>query len=372
MSPPTLAAAAAFAASFAATPVLRDLARRLGWLDRPNERSSHVRPTPRSGGIGILLGIALALVLGGALDEWGMRVALAGALVIAALGLLDDVHGFRAWPKLALHVLTGLAAVLVGGITLQALDLPVAGRLALGVAGIAASLVWIVWAINCYNFMDGINGLAAFQAVAAGAAMAVLFARRGDAAGAAAAAGIAGAAAGFLPWNFPRASAFMGDVGSTTLGFLFAVLALRLSSPGAVAHLDGVQGGAVEGASFVAAILPLFPFLFDASLTVLVRMWRGEKFFSTPHKLHVYQRLLRLGWTHARVTLLFTALAAACAFAAVSYERLDDSRRLLVLAAITAVHAALAVVVIRRTGEPNGTRAAAAIHPIPSPADRTA
>ncbi|HWK90618.1 MAG TPA: hypothetical protein VNP72_11585, partial [Longimicrobium sp.] len=262
--------------------------------------------------------------------------------------------GFRAWPKLGLHVLTGLAAVLVGGITLEALDLPVAGRIVLGVAGIAVSLLWIVWAINCYNFMDGINGIAASQAVVAGAAMAVLFTRRGDAAGAVAAAGIAAAAAGFLPWNFPRASVFMGDVGSTTLGFLFAILALRL---------------AVDG-SFVAALLPLFPFLFDASLTVLVRMWRGERFFSTPHKLHIYQRLLRLGWTHARVTLLFAALAVVCAIAALRYERLDDAGRLLVLAGITAVHAALAVIVIRRTGEPNGARAA--IHPLPTPADRTA
>jgi Fuc2NAc and GlcNAc transferase len=129
----------------------------------------------------------------------------------------------------------------------------------------------------------------------------------------------------------------MGDVGSTSLGFMFALLSLR------VAH---------AGAPFVAAVLPLFPFLFDATLTVLVRMVRGERFVSTPHRLHLYQRLLSLGWSHTRVTLLWGGLALAGAAAGLAYAGAGDRVRALLLGAMLAMHAALALWVNARTPLP--------------------
>jgi UDP-N-acetylmuramyl pentapeptide phosphotransferase/UDP-N-acetylglucosamine-1-phosphate transferase len=220
---------------------------------------------------------------------------------------------------------------------LHRLELPFLGALPLGPAGIVVSLVWLVWLLNAYNFMDGVNGMAGVQAVVAGASLAVLLAAWGDPAGAAVAAALAGAAGGFLPWNFPRASIFMGDVGSTTLGFTFALLALRLAD---------------AGAPFAAALLPLVPLLFDATLTILVRIVRGERFFSTAHKLHLYQRLLRLGWSHARVTLLWGGLAVGSGAAALAYPGRDDGGRALLLAAVLAVHVALAAWIMARTPLP--------------------
>jgi Fuc2NAc and GlcNAc transferase len=331
------AALAAFFVSLVATPLARALAYRMHLFDRPNERSSHVRPTPRLGGVAILAGTLAAMVAGGALRDRGAAALLAAALPVAALGLIDDIRGLRQWPKLAVQLLAGGAAVLAGGMAITRLELPLLGAVPLGPAAIVASLVWLVWLLNAYNFMDGVNGIAGTQAVVAGACLSALLAGRGDVHGAVLAAGVAAAAAGFLPWNFPRASIFMGDVGSTTLGFVFALLSLRL------AH---------TGAPFVAAVLPLFPFLFDATLTVLVRMVRGERFFSTPHRLHLYQRLLSLGWSHTRVTLLWGVLALAGAAAGLAYAGAGDRVRALLLAALLAVHGALALWVMGRTPLP--------------------
>ena len=151
----------------------------------------------------------------------------------------------------------------------------------------------LVWLMNLYNFMDGSHGMAGFEGVFVASCFTVLAWLSDHTALALLGGVIAGACAGFLPWNFPRPRIFMGDAGSVPLGFMLGVL-LAL--------------GLVESAiTLPQALLLLIVFLVDASLTLLRRVIRGERWY-TPHKQHVYQRLIAQGWTHSRVLLAYQAI----------------------------------------------------------------
>jgi Fuc2NAc and GlcNAc transferase len=164
---------------------------------------------------------------------------------------------------------------------------------AAGPVGSLLAGIGVVWAINLYNFMDGIDGLAAIEAITAAGAAAVLLAAGGHIGLALAAGLVAASALGFLPWNWPPARIFMGDVGSGLLGYLFGALALA-----------GHNAGALSVAGWLAL---LGVFVFDATATLLRRLVAGER-VSTAHRLHAYQRLVQSGWPHRRVT--FGAAAA--------------------------------------------------------------
>lgn len=285
--------------SAALTPVARAIARRLGVLDQPSARSSHSIPTPRTGGYAIVIAITLGALAAGVFRDPRFVAVSLGSLVLIVLAATDEL---RTLPRVGRFI----AQLLVGGLVTIALipmDLattPVAAAVLFGVA-----IVWTVWMTNAYNFMDGINGIASSAAVVAGVTMAIVFAQRGDLAAAGLAIVIAGAAAGFLPWNM-TGTIFMGDVGSSTLGFLFACLVLRASGEGIL----------------IPAILPLVPLVFDATVTLLIRAALGERFFSTPHRSHCYQLLVQRGWSHAGVTALWTGLALACSAVALSWAML--------------------------------------------------
>ena len=306
------------------TPVARTIARRFGVLDHPNVRSSHSVPTPRSGGYAIVTAIVFGALAVGALRDTSLVVVGLGSLVLIALAAIDEIRTLSRVGRLIAQLLVGA----VVSITLMRPDLaegPVRATLITGVA-----IVWTVWMTNAFNFMDGINGIASTAAVVAGVTMAILFSQRGDLAGAGLAIVIAGAAAGFLPWNM-TGTIFMGDVGSSTLGFLFACLVLRASG-------DGI---------LFPATLPLMPLLFDATLTLVIRAGRGERFFSTPHRDHCYQRLVQGGWSHAAVTALWTGLALACSALALSWSILGATGRWAAGAALLAAHVLVFVLSLR-------------------------
>ena len=287
-------------AAFAASALLAGLVRRYAIthavVDIPNERSSHSAPTPRGGGLAIaavaLVGIA-ALAIAGQLAP---RVAVAlggGGLLVAAVGWVDDRRDLPAWPRLAAHVgasvwlvawLGGMPALTVG-----------AGAVQLGFFGSLLAVLGVTWFTNLYNFMDGIDGIAAVEAVVAGTAGALLLAAREPSLGLVSLL-LAAGAAGFLAWNWPPASLFMGDVGSGFLGFLFAGLAL-----------------ASENAGTVPALLwfvLLGPFFADATITLTRRMAGGQR-WSAPHRTHAYQRAVQSGWSHGQVSAAVGALSAA-------------------------------------------------------------
>ncbi len=260
-------------------------------LDTPNARSSHSTPTPRGGGIG-LLGIALPLM---AAITWLHTphapvpwIVLAAALGLAALSWADDLGDIHS----GLRLIAQIAAVALVLAFVPAKFTLFQGLLPLAADRLLAGIAW-VWFINLYNFMDGIDGIAGVETIAIGTGMAVLMVLVGHSGGSPAIAlglwgwTLAACAAGFLVHNWHPAKVFLGDVGSVPLGFLSGWLLLQLAFWG----------------YWVAALILSAYYLADASLTLVLRLARGEKIWQA-HKQHFYQRAVARGWSHGRVARL--------------------------------------------------------------------
>jgi UDP-GlcNAc:undecaprenyl-phosphate GlcNAc-1-phosphate transferase len=292
-------------AAFAATHlILRVVASMDFLLDRPNERSSHVVVTPRSGGIAILGGWLVGMTLTAGFVGWpgfAAECAKFAPLVIAAslFGLADDRFGLRPAPKFGAQILLAVAFVAAFG-PLSAAPMPFVGIIELGVLGAPISIIWIVAFMNAFNFMDGVNGIAAAcgaLALAAGAAAAAF----GGAPFWAVVCGLAAVSLiAFLPMNFPRARIFMGDNGSQAIGFLIAVGAIGIAN--------------ATSARVSSLFLPclMLPFIYDVGFTLIDRLRRRQNLLA-PHREHLYQLLLRQGFSHAGVTAAYLSVTALCA-----------------------------------------------------------
>jgi glycosyltransferase WbpL len=268
-------------------------------LDVPNARSSHSRPTPRGGGLvivlGFLVGLAVWLLSGGSLSPRAIGW-LAGALLVAAVSFVDDLHPLPAIPRLLTHTLGAIILTLAG---VQARDPSL-------IVAMLAAFVYVVALTNVYNFMDGIDGLAVSQAVVAGIALGIAGTLISNPLVSLSGGLLAAASLGFTLYNLPPARMFMGDVGSTFLGFSFAGLTL-------LANI-GVGGGRLP----IEFGLVLFaPFVFDSLVTLSRRVVRGERWYA-PHRSHYYQRLVSRGLSHGQVTSLYAGLGVVAAIAALA------------------------------------------------------
>ena len=276
---------------------LRAWAARGNALDIPNPRSSHTRPTPRGGGLAIvvctLIGLwVLSLSLRNVLD---LRMTIGyslGAILIAAVSWRDDLEPVSNRVRFGAHVAGALIVLFTVGWWEQ-VTLPLLPSFSLGLLGSVITLFWIVGLVNVYNFMDGIDGLAGGQAVIAGVAWAALGWWFNQWLVAILSVLVAAASAGFLLHNWPPARIFMGDVGSAFLGFTFAVVAVIASFSDPRLALVGV--------------VLLWPFMFDATYTLLNRLRKGENIFQA-HRSHLYQRLVIAGQTHRKVTSLYLSI----------------------------------------------------------------
>lgn len=270
-------------------------ARRRQLLDLPGRRRSHRQATPRGGGIGIVVSLILA-----GLTCWPdpqQALCLAGAIaLVGGVGWVDDHRGLAAsWRLLAHAAAVALLLVAFGGDfaahvaswSLLAID-ATGALIGLGLA-IAVGL-WLVWSINLHNFMDGIDGILAMQAVFVFALAVVAFAHAGTGRDALASAACLAATCGFLPFNFPRARVFMGDVGSGVLGLLLGLVMLGLSLHPGLAATTGVIAGSA--------------FIIDATCTLVSRILAGRRWYSA-HREHLYQWLFRSGFSHARVVAFY-------------------------------------------------------------------
>ncbi|HVZ37159.1 MAG TPA: glycosyltransferase family 4 protein [Polyangiaceae bacterium] len=276
--------------SAALTGLVRRRALARGILDLPNTRSSHTIPTPRGGGLAIVVAATIGLTT---LWVWGVvdsRLALAllgGGAGVALIGYLDDRGSLSVRARIVVHFACAVWAVAVlGGLPpiqwgSHAVDL--------GWAGVLLAVLAIVWMLNLFNFMDGIDGIAGSEAVfvsAAGAALASVGGLSGSVP--AAASVVAAASVGFLCWNWPPAKIFMGDVGSGYLGYVIAVLALGATRENpAMLYVWLILGGT---------------FFVDATVTLISRLLRGERVYEA-HRSHAYQRLSRRWRSHRRVTV---------------------------------------------------------------------
>lgn len=285
-----LAVAAAFLASTLLTGIIRRVALVRGVLDVPNARSSHVRPTPRGGGLAIVLTVLFSIgvmYVRGNVPADLAAVLLVGGPVIAFIGFVDDLQSVSVRARLAVQFAAFAWCVFCLG-PLPPVNLGFA-QVHLGFAGSIVAVVFLVWFLNLYNFMDGIDGIASVEAISVMTfATLLIFWQKGEPSFAFALLMVAASAAGFLVWNWPPARIFMGDAGSGFLGFFV----------GAIAWATIVRGRL----SIWVWLILLGAFIVDATVTLLRRWLRGAN-LAEAHRSHAYQRLSRRYGSHLKVTL---------------------------------------------------------------------
>jgi len=302
------------------TPLTKRLARKVGAIDEPRERGLSERPTPLLGGLAIFAGALVAALIflpGGYVNlkehqhELWHGVLIAAA-VITAVGVLDDRFDLHPGVKLAGQIVAAAIAVHFG-VAVKAITLPFIGELAFPNAGITnagplLTVIALVAMMNVVNFSDGVDGLAAGVCVIIAVAMAVIAFDLGRGQPGVLAALTAGAALGFLFYNFPPASSFMGDAGANLLGLLMGVIAVE---------------AAVKTAAVVSFVLPLIllavPFL-DTTFVVLKRLKYRQPIYRSDSE-HFHHRMARIGFSSRRTiaylyawTLMLAGLALALRF----------------------------------------------------------
>jgi UDP-GlcNAc:undecaprenyl-phosphate GlcNAc-1-phosphate transferase len=272
-------------------------------MDTPEDRKAHVHPTPKGGGVGIvasfLVGIAVLYQFAEfarLADPYFLGV-IEASVAIAVVAFLDDLFDWPFTVKLGTQLLAALVAI-SSGLYVAGFHFPTyIGLLPEPWPGLALTLVWILFATNAMNFIDGLNGLASGVALIACLFIVVIAEQHGGWFAYAAAGLLAAGLAGFLPFNFPKARIFMGDVGSQFCGFMLAVLAVVAS------RFDGVE------LSFLLVPMLLSGVLFDVGFTLVRRLLAGES-ITQPHRGHLYQVAQRSGMPATAVTLVHWGFAA--------------------------------------------------------------
>jgi UDP-GlcNAc:undecaprenyl-phosphate/decaprenyl-phosphate GlcNAc-1-phosphate transferase len=291
----------AFALALALVPLTRWLAVRVGAIDYPNERKLHTVPTPKLGGLGILVAAVVSAFLWLPSDTESHAI-IYGAIAIAYLGFLDDVFELPAAPKLLGQIVSVVIPV-SAGVTVQNFTIPFFGRLSPGTVdlfhvwgatiqlGDVATVLGLVAVINVINLIDGVDGLAAGVAVISALTLATIALSLERTAAGVLAALTAGAALGFLRWGFPPARTFMGDTGSNLLGYLLGAVAVQ---------------GALKTNAVVALFLPLLilavPIL-DTGFVVAKRLKYGKPIYKAD-RWHFHHRMADIGFSQRR-TLLY-------------------------------------------------------------------
>lgn len=267
------------------TYLVRKLALKKNIIDNPNERSSHTVPTPRGGGLAIVIVwfFGLWYMFWQGQIEQNLFQALMSGIVLAVVSALDDVLDLK--PKvrlLAQAISAGGALYFLGGFSfIPEMNNPfVFWVLNFGV------FIGIIWFINLYNFLDGIDAYASQEAILV--AIGILIITGNSILGI-----LIAAVAGFLVWNWPKAKIFMGDVGSTQLGFILVVLGIYFHNN--------------QDLSIYSWLILTSLFWFDATFT-LFRRWRNKEQLSVAHRKHAYQRLTQAGWSHLRVIMYAIAI----------------------------------------------------------------
>ncbi|MEQ1764062.1 MAG: glycosyltransferase family 4 protein [Pyrinomonadaceae bacterium] len=273
------------------------------FLDIPNNRSSHSTPITRGAGIAIVL-VVLGLYVAVFRAEANLAYIVA-SLIIAVVSFLDDLFSVPLLIRLGVHF--GVASLFVYSSGFYSeISVPWSDGAAFCFGEIApfVSILFIVWTINAFNFMDGIDGIAGAQAMGASIGWVLLGVAAGSSGLSFLGAILFGASAGFLVFNWQPAKVFMGDVGSTFLGFTFAIFPL----------IDSADGPRIEPWAFSATIIFLWLFLFDTIFTRFRQIASLQPFWR-PHRDHLYQRVVLRGRPHQPVAAYFGVVAIAIALA---------------------------------------------------------
>jgi len=265
--------------SFILTYIIRLFALKYKLIDVPNERSSHNVPTPKGGGVAIViswfLGITVLFFMGYVEDS--LYFALLSGIILSVVSLIDDFVNVKPFIRLIFQFIT----VIIAFYFLNGLRPFIIPELSLNNLYVIYPIVIIgmVWFINLFNFMDGVDGFASTEAILISL---VIFVLSGNIINLV----LIGCIAGFLFWNWPKAKIFMGDVGSTQLGFILVILGVYFHNKLEFSILNWIMLSS--------------PFWFDATFT-LYRRWRNKEKLSQAHRKHAYQRIVQAGFSHQKV-----------------------------------------------------------------------
>lgn len=278
--------------------IIRNWLMKRNVVDLPNERSSHSVPTPRGGGLVIVI-ITLAVTLVSMVLSQNWREGLVLVIVgsgVAWIGWQDDLKSLSPKLRFSLQGLAALVTILVLGY-FKSITIPLFGELHLGFIGIPITLLWIMGLINAFNFMDGIDGISGSVALTASLGWMLFLGVNGQFSSPVfwIALAIAASNLGFLGHNWFPARIFMGDVASTFLGYSFAVLPLLLVNK--------------VGDAFLLGVIVMWAIILDTGITFLRRAIKRDKVFSA-HRTHIYQRLVISGYPVPTITSLYLLLTS--------------------------------------------------------------
>ena len=301
------ALAAALLIAFMTTPVVKSLAERVGAVDVPKDgRRMHDHPIPRMGGLAIFLGFLLSTLIFVPLSQ-SLRGMLLGAIIIVILGIFDDIYALPALPKLIVQIIAALIAVLHGNV-IQVLSNPNVFSdnpyWILGFWSIPVSVFWIVAITNAVNLIDGLDGLAVGVAAISSLTMLVIAMLVSENVVALTMAALAGGCIGFMPYNHNPAKIFMGDTGSTFLGFVLATVSIQ----GLFKFYTII--------SFAVPFLMLGLPLFDTCFAILRRISKGQNPMA-PDRSHVHHRLIDMGFNQKQAVGILYVISAILGLSAV-------------------------------------------------------
>jgi UDP-N-acetylmuramyl pentapeptide phosphotransferase/UDP-N-acetylglucosamine-1-phosphate transferase len=300
-------------------------------MDLPNERSLHTNPTPRSGGIAILvsvlaslglaaIGFAFASTPQGFLPKGlaSSSVWIVGSItLVTTVSLIDDRRGLPAGVRLVVQTIAAVVIIWGVGLVVSSFTVPDVVTVPLKWLAGPVSLLFLLWMTNLYNFMDGMDGFAGGMTVIGFGFLAYFGWLTGHPTMLYITTAVSASAIGFLFHNFPPARIFMGDVGSIPLGFTAGTIVLL-----------GIRDGLFD--VWVPTLI-FSPFILDATVTVARRAWRGERVWQA-HREHYYQRLVLSGWSHRRTVLAEYVMMVSCGCLAILYHAVGEAWRLAILA----------------------------------------
>ena len=322
-----LAAAALLVAALVAlitTPVVRSLAVRMGAVDVPKDgRRMHDHPIPRMGGLAIFFGFILSVLIFQTLTP-SLRGMLLGSVIIVVLGILDDIYALPALPKFLIQIVAALVAVLEGN-RIEFLSNPNIFSKEpfweLGWLSIPISVLWIVAITNSVNLIDGLDGLACGVSTISSMTLLVIALIVSEPDVAILMAALAGACIGFLPYNLNPAKIFMGDTGSTFLGFILATVSIQ-----GLFKFYAIISFAVP---FLMLGLPIF----DTCFAILRRVAKGQSPMS-PDRGHIHHRLIDMGFSQKQAVAVLYIISAILGLSAVVLTTIGVVRAMLFLMAL--------------------------------------
>lgn len=305
----------AFVIAFFSTPVAKKIAFKVGAIDQPKDRGVHKNPMPRMGGIAIVFGFMITLLLLSPfmplLNLKQLLGVTIGAAMIFLLGFFDDIHDLSAKLKLGIQIIAALIVTLCG-VRIQFFSWPFLNDslMHLEAFSIPITVIWIVGVTNAVNLIDGLDGLAAGVSSIASICLMALSIHSGYPLALLLTATLAGACLGFLPYNFNPATIFMGDTGSTFLGFMLAVISIL-----------GLLKSYTAATIFIAVLVLGLP-IFDTTFAIVRRFINGKPIMA-PDRGHLHHRLIDKGYSHKQAVVTLYGVSGGFGLTALAFFKQD-------------------------------------------------